>query len=172
MTNHDAKRLCDELDIKKNALADTSGYSRSTVYNLLRKEEEVALTEKMRIKFEAAFQKRREEINQLPNSTKDVWDSLPFNGKDVENIIEGMKIGGYSDPKKLYLDAIRSYTDELKKQEDGDKKTTADYTQLAKKQTEDLRVAEESEKIIKPHLDDEDERNADGGENNTATGSK
>ncbi|MEJ6723648.1 MAG: hypothetical protein QNK80_02885 [Akkermansiaceae bacterium] len=94
-------------------LAEETGYKYDYVKNLLAPKANEP-TRKFAMECERAFLKeeRRRNINVKKQGTT-VWDLVMFSGREVTEINEGRRLGGYEKVEDLYHDAIIDFCDSL-----------------------------------------------------------
>ena len=101
------------LNQTRQWLAKASGYDYMTVNNKLGPSGKI--TDRMMSAFERAIleEERRHNIDTTSPDKESVWDLVMFSGREVTEINEGRRLGGYDKVEDLFHDAIIDYCDSL-----------------------------------------------------------
>jgi len=101
------------LNLTRQWLAKASGYDYMTVNNKLGPSGSV--TSRMMNAFERAIleEERRHNIDTTSPDKDSVWDLVMFSGREITEINEGRRLGGYDKVEDLFHDAIIDYCDSL-----------------------------------------------------------
>lgn len=101
------------LNQTRQWLATSSGYDYMTVNNKLGPSGNI--TDRMMNAFERAIleEERRHNIDNTSPDKESVWDLVMFSGREVTEINEGRRLGGYDKVEDLFHDAIIDYCDSL-----------------------------------------------------------
>ena len=100
------------LNKDRHWIAEASGYDYRTVNNKLGPSGKIS--GRMMNAFERAIleEERRHNIDTTsPNES--VWDLVMFSGREVAEINEGRRLGGYEKVEDLYHDAVMDFCDSL-----------------------------------------------------------
>lgn len=105
------------LNQTRQWLAKASGYDYMTVNNKLGPSGKI--TDRMMSAFERAIleEERRHNIDTTSAGKESVWDLVMFSGREVSEINEGRRLGGYDKVEDLFHDAIIDYCDSLTSKE-------------------------------------------------------
>lgn len=105
------------LNRDRHWLAKASGYDYNTVNNKLGPSGKIS--ERMINAFERAIleEERRPDPPSRCLAGTTVWDLVMFSGREVTEINEGRRLGGYDNIEDLYHDAVINFCDCLIAQE-------------------------------------------------------
>ncbi len=113
LTKNDIINKLKSLNQTRQWLAKASGYDYMTVNNKLGPSG--TITDRMMSAFERAIleEERRHNIDTTSPDKENVWDLVMFSGREVTEINEGRRLGGYDKVEDLFHDAIIDYCDSL-----------------------------------------------------------
>ena len=113
LTKKDIINKLKSLNQTRQWLATASGYDYMTVNN--KHGPSGTITDRMMSAFERAIleEERRHNIDTTSPDKESVWDLVMFSCREVTEINEGRRLGGYDKVEDLFHDAIIDYCDSL-----------------------------------------------------------